>query len=140
MNGMLAVLVGVLISVMIGVNGVLSARVGNFNSTIVIHASGLLSMILVLFFSRRRFSFRNHIPLYIYSAGIIGVMTVVFNNISFNKLGVSLTIAMGLLGQSLTALAIDQFGWFGMKKMPFDRRKLAGFALIAVGIIVMTIW
>jgi transporter family-2 protein len=53
------------------------------------------------------------------------------------SLGVSLTLALGLLGQTISALAIDHFGWLGACVVTFDRRKIGSLALIASGIAVM---
>lgn len=139
MYSFLAALIGALISIMIGFNGVLSNSIGNFSSTVVIHIVGLLCVIAILLARRNQFSFRNNVPLFLYSAGAIGVLTVVFNNISFTALGVSLTVALGLLGQSTAALVIDQFGMFGMNRVKFDPRKLIGFALISAGVAIMTL-
>ena len=75
-----------------------------------------------------------------YSAGAIGVFTVLFNNITFSTLGVSLTIALGLFGQSMASIVIDHYGLLGMKVIKFNPNKLVGLVLIILGIIVMAIF
>ncbi|NCB32011.1 MAG: EamA-like transporter family protein, partial [Clostridia bacterium] len=61
----------------------------------------------------------------------------VFNNLTFAALGVSATLAIGLLGQVGTSALIDQFGWFGVKRRPFRPKHLISFGLILAGIVVM---
>jgi len=140
MNNLLSAFIGALIAVMIMINGTLSNAFGNYTSTVIIHIIGLLSMIFVLLLSRSNLKIVKGIPLYFYSAGAIGVFTVLFNNLSFSKLGVSITLALGLLGQSLSSIIIDHFGLMGMKVIKFQKRKLFGLILITLGILVMTIF
>lgn len=140
MNNLLSAFIGALISVMIMINGTLSNAFGNYTSTVIIHIIGLLSIIFVLLLSRSNLKIVKGIPLYFYSAGAIGVFTVLFNNLSFSKLGVSITLALGLLGQSISSIIIDHFGLMGMKAIKFEKRKLFGLILITLGILVMTIF
>jgi transporter family-2 protein len=50
---------------------------------------------------------------------------------------VTAILALGLLGQSIAGIVVDQFGLCGMPKHPFSKHKLAGLALILVGIAFM---
>ncbi|MBM7685726.1 DMT family transporter [Defluviitalea raffinosedens] len=140
MNNILSLSIGALISIMIAINGVLSSSIGNYQSVVIIHIVGFITMILVLIPNKARINFSKDIPLYLYSAGAIGVFTVLFNNIGFSVLGVSMPLALGLLGQSLTSIIIDHFGWLGMKVVKFDIKKSFGLLLITSGIIIMTIF
>jgi transporter family-2 protein len=140
MNNILSFSIGALISIMIAINGVLSSSIGNYQSVVIIHIVGFITMILVLILNKARINFSKDIPLYLYSAGAIGVFTVLFNNIGFSVLGVSMPLALGLLGQSLTSIIIDHFGWLGMKVVKFDIKKSFGLLLITSGIIIMTIF
>ena len=54
-------------------------------------------------------------------------------------LGVSLTVSLSLLGQLVTSLVIDNFGYFNMPIIKFNKRKILGLVVIAVGIYVMTL-
>lgn len=135
---LIAVLIGMLITLMITLNGSLATITGNYSSSVVIHLLGLIGTILVMWLTKSKLQFRYHLPVYLYSAGVIGVLTVLFNNISFEGLGVSLTVALGLLGQSIASLIVDQYGLLGMKKINFNRRKITGLILITLGIIVMS--
>ncbi len=140
MNYFISIIIGAIISVMILFNGTLSNAFGNYTSSIIIHLVGLISIILVLLISKSKFKFHKELPAYLYSAGAVGVFTVVFTNLSFAKLGVSLTLALGLLGQSIFSIFIDHFGLFGMKIVKFKRKKLTGLFIIAFGILIMTIY
>lgn len=140
MNNLLSAFIGALIAVMILFNGALSNAAGNYTSTVIVHITGLVGIILVLLISKSKIKLNKKIPLYLYSAGAVGVFTVLFNNLSFKALGVSLTLALGLLGQSFASMVIDHFGLMGMKAIKFEKKKYIGLAFIILGIIVMTVF
>lgn len=140
MNNFLSVFAGVLIAIMIMVNGFLSMTFGNYGSSVIIHLVGLISIISILFINKSGIRIHKHIPLYLYSAGAIGVFTVLFNNLSFSRLGVSVTLALGLLGQSLASIIIDHFGLLEMKIAKFQKEKYIGLLFIMLGLLIMTIF
>lgn len=138
MYNFLSLLIGTIITIMIAFNGELSNKVGNYSALVIIHLIGFLIIFVILVYKKIKISFRNNLPLYLYSAGAISVFTVMFNNLSYAALGVSLPVALGLLGQLLTSLAFDHYGFLGMKKIKFNNKKFIGFAIIVVGISIMT--
>ncbi|MDF2540495.1 MAG: hypothetical protein K0S47_213 [Herbinix sp.] len=140
MNLFLSLFVGVITSIMILFNGTISNAYGSFTSSIIIHSVGLFAIVILLLVRRIKVSFQPGIPIYYYSAGLIGVFTVVLTNVSYAYLGVSLVLAVGLLGQSVFSIFVDHYGMFGSKIVRFHRKKFLGLAIIAVGIVVMTIY
>ncbi|WFR59296.1 DMT family transporter [Anaerocolumna sp. AGMB13025] len=140
MNYLISLIIGAVTSIMILLNGTLSDGYGNYASSILIHISGLIAVLLILFITRTKFRLKKGTPIYLYCAGFIGVATVLFTNLSFEHLGVSLTLALGLLGQTLLSLFLDHFGLMGFKASRFNPKKLIGLLFIGVGILVMTIY
>ena len=132
----LSLLMGILISVMIAINGGLTTYYGVYSATVIIHIVGLILISAVVLFKRERF-FPGRFAWFLYLGGAIGVLTTVFNNLSFGRISVSAILALGLFGQSIAGLAIDQYGFFGMQKHPFSKEKLIGLALILGGIAYM---
>lgn len=135
---LLSLLVGGLLAFMVSANGIVGEVAGTYASSVIIHFIGLMGVIGVLLFSKAKFKGLRQIPLWMYSAGLIGIITVLFNNLTYTTLGVSLTVALGLLGQSLTSIVIDHFGLFGLPVSRFDKKKIFGFIIILCGIIIMT--
>jgi len=141
MNKYLSAFTGALIAVMILFNGILANAFGNYSSSIIVHMVGLATISLVLLISRAKTRVQTErIPLYLYSAGVIGFFTVVFTNIGFTELGVSATIALGLLGQTLVSVIVDHFGLFGMQVIRFERKKMIGLAAILLGVVTMLVF
>jgi len=140
MQDLFSVLLGVLIAIMTMFNGCLSNATGNFISTVIIHIIGLFSIIVVLLIRKSKIKIQKGIPFYLYSAGAIGVFTVLFSNLSFSAFGVSITLSLGLLGQTLSSIIIDHFGLLGMKVIKFQKKKIIGLIFITFGIFIMTIF
>lgn len=135
-----AVFIGILIAIMVAFNGALDNQVGTYLATFIIHLVGLITIILILIFKKQKFLINEKLPIYLFSAGAMGVFVVSFNNICFNKLGASLTLSLGIIGQLVLSCIIDHFGFLGMKVYKFKKKKLIGFAIIFIGIVVMTIY
>lgn len=135
----LSALIGALIAVMVLLNGELAGGIGNYASSVFIHLSGLVLICLMLWLSKSKTPFQKHIPPVLLLGGAVGFITVVMTNISFSSLGVSLTLALSLLGQTFTAVLIDHNGWFGSKRIRFDLRQIWSLALIVGGIAAMVI-
>ena len=115
-------LIGVLISIMLAFNGALANYIGNNYSSIIIHVVGLVGICFILLLNKNKLNIPRNVPLYMYSAGAIGVLTVLFSNISFNTLGASITLSLGLLGQSVSSIIIDNYGLLGMKVNKFNKK------------------
>ncbi len=134
-----AVFAGILVAAMIFFNGTLTGYFGNSTTLVIIHTIGLITISLFLILKREKILINKKIPFYLFLGGAIGVILVSFNNICFMNIGVSLTIALGLFGQTVMSLIIDSFGLLGLKKHKFDVKKLIGLSLIFIGTIIMSI-
>ena len=139
MLAILAMLGGALIAVTIVQNGDLALYMGNYHATVLVHIVGLATMLLWLLVKRQRITWDRKTPWYAYFGGILGVLTVLANNVSFAALGVSVSLAAMLFGQAFFGALIDQFGWFGAEKRPFKPAHLLSFALIIGGVAVMVL-
>ncbi len=139
MNKLSAVFIGVLISIMITFNGFLANKIGNYTAVVVIHVVGILVVSFILLIKRQKIILKKDMPFYLYSAGAIGVVMTIFNNLCTNSLGVTVTLAIGLFGQSVAATIIDHFGLLGMKVHKLKKKKILGYSIVLCGIIIMTI-
>ena len=133
---LLSLLGGMLISVMVVFNGGLNARVGQMPALVIIHTAGLVFTGLLMLIKREKLRLKR-LPLYLYSAGLIGIATTVFNNTAFGHISVSAMMALALLGESISSLAADHFGLLGLPKRPFRPQKLWGGLLALIGIVFM---
>ncbi|MBU5592260.1 DMT family transporter [Clostridium sp. MSJ-4] len=140
MNNLLAVVVGILISIMITLNGGLSNYLGYYTSTLIVHVVGLLSVLTVLIITKNKMKLKKETPFYLFTGGAIGIFIVIFNSICFKNLGASLTLSIALLGQLVLSILIDHFGLFNMAVHKFKSKKLIGLLFISLGIVIMLIY
>lgn len=125
--------IGILVAVMITINGGLTSLYGVYSATVLIHIVGLLLIGGILFFRREK-PFAKRLPWYLYIGGVLGVATTASTNFAFGKISVSAILALGLFGQSVAGALVDQFGLFGMRKHPFRGYQIPGILLVMGGI------
>lgn len=133
---LLSLVIGVLVAVMITVNGGLTTLYGVYSATVVIHIVGLLLIGTIVLFRREK-PFVRGLPWYLYIGGVIGVATTACTNYAFGRISVSAILAIGLFGQSVMGLLVDQFGLFKMRVHRFRLHQLPGLLLVALGIFCM---
>ncbi len=139
MMDFLSALSGVMIAVMILMNGQLSSAWGSWAAAVVIHVVGLAALFFWMLIRRENPFVRNNMPLYLYLGGAVGAVSTVLTNMATPVIGVSATLALGLLGQTAISALIDAMGILGAKKTRFRLQTAIGMALIALGIWAMTL-
>lgn len=137
MYHMLTVLTGIVLAVMISVNGNLTAQYGAFPAAAIIHAVGVVAAGVLCALQKDKKKLTGHKPFWIYLGGAVGVATTVFQNLAFGKISMTSIVALGLLGQTAASLLVDSFGLMGMKRHPFPKENIPGLILSLIGILVM---
>lgn len=135
---LLSLLTGILVAIMITVNGGLTTLYGVYSATVIIHIVGLLLIGSVILLRREK-PFRKGLPWYLYIGGVIGVASTVFTNYAFGKISVSAILALSLFGSSVMGLLVDQFGLFKMRVHRFRPHQLPGLMLVLGGIVCLMI-
>ncbi len=130
-----ALLSGVLIAVMVAVNGTLTDYFDVYFSAVVIHVVGT-AFALLLCLIKREPLFRK-VPRWAFLGGSIGIFTTLFNNYAYSRISMTSIIALSLLGQTVTSAVIDRFGLLGMKKHPIGKATWIGMAISFAGVAVM---
>ena len=137
MYAFLSVLTGVMLAVMVSVNGNLTAQYGTFPAAAIIHAVGCVVAAVLCAAQKEKRKLLGHRPLWLYAGGAIGVVTTVFQNFAFGHVSMTSLLALGLLGQTVASLLIDRFGLFGMNRRPFPKEDIPGLAFALLGILIM---
>ena len=139
MYNILALLIGALISIMISFNSGLEGYVGSTYSVVIIHAIGLIAILIVAAIKKEKIVIKEAIPFYLFLGGIFGVMLTLVNVITIGSIGVALTTALAVFGQLVFSSLVDHFGLFGLTKYEFNPKKLVGFFIVLVGLVIMTV-
>ena len=133
-------LIGALIAVMISFNGLLAGYTSSMFSVLVVHMVGITTISLIVLFKKEKKAAGSRLPVIFFCSGILGVLLTYLNNTCIVVLGVSLTLALGLVGQSVMSCIIDHFGLFGVDISRFNPKKLVGFALCFAGVAMMVLF
>ena len=138
MYNILALLIGALISIMISFNSGLEGYVGSTYSVVIIHAVGLIAILIVATIKKEKIVIKEAIPFYLFLGGIFGVMLTLVNIITIGSIGVALTTALAVFGQLVFSSLVDHFGLFGLTKYEFNPKKIVGLLIVLVGLVIMT--
>lgn len=98
MYELLSFLSGVILAVMIQINGGLSGQFGAYHAALYVHIVGSVFAALLLLLKRQRISGAKGLPFWMYLGGVIGVLTTVFNNLAFSHISLTSIVALGLFG------------------------------------------
>jgi transporter family-2 protein len=76
-------------------------------------------------------------PLIAWIGGFLGAFFVSAMVAAVPRIGVALAFSLAIGGQMLVTLVIDHIGWLGLESKPINRYRVAGAALITVGVILI---
>ncbi|MDO5424841.1 MAG: DMT family transporter [Eubacteriales bacterium] len=122
---------------MIQMNGELSAQYGAYHAALFIHIVGSVFAAATLAFQKKPFPSLRNLPLWMFTGGVIGVLTTVFDNLAFSQISLTSILALSLFAQLVFSYLIDTFGWFGMVRHPGKSLSITGLLLALSGIALM---
>lgn len=132
----IAALSGIAMALQGSLNSALGKIIGLWETTFVVHLTGLFLVTVLLFACRVGDGCLGNImqaPWYTYLGGILGVLIIYGVVRSIPKVGVAPATTAIILGQVFTAGLVDHLGLFGMTKLPFSVLKIVGAVLMAGG-------
>jgi len=121
-------------------NSVLGKVIGLWESTLVVHIIGLITVLGVILITGVGFhglAKGGQAPWYVYLGGLLNVVIIFGVVKSMPEIGVGNATTGIIFAQILTAVMIDRFGLMGVEKIPFRWIDLLGVALLAIGTRVM---
>lgn len=137
MYSVITILSGAVLAIMIAVNGELSGQYGVFGSSVIVQMVGTIFALSAIIIKREKLILKTTIPKWYYLTGVITASITVFQNMAFHYISMTSIIALGLVGQTIISLLIDQFGMFGMKKTAPSKSVVISLIFAAAGIAVM---
>ncbi|MGI6549233.1 MAG: DMT family transporter [Syntrophomonadales bacterium] len=136
----IAMVAGAAMAVQGTMNSVLGKVIGLWESTLVVHIIGLITVVGVILVTGTGFgglAKGSEAPWYVYLGGLLNVIIIFGVVKSMPQIGVGNATTGIIFAQILTAVMIDRFGIMGMEKVPFRWIDLLGVALLAVGTRIM---
>jgi bacterial/archaeal transporter family-2 protein len=82
----------------------------------------------------------GHAPWWVWVGGALGAFYVAASIVSAPKLGAATLIALVVAGQGLTSLVVDHYGWVGFEAKHISAGRIAGMALVGVGVALVRVF
>jgi transporter family-2 protein len=133
---LIAALGGVAVSLQAQFMGLIDKRVGTLESVFITYGIGGLLIALWMLLQRQHnlAAAWGALPWYAWSSGAFGLMIVATIGYSTPRLGLVTALAVIVGAQFATGAIIDHFGLFGADVRPLDLARIAGLALILLGV------
>jgi transporter family-2 protein len=129
---------GAMLPIQFGINAQLASWVDSpLRATLVSFAVGTLVLLLAMLVSDRDWPALSRVeaaPWWVWVGGLLGAFYVLGSVVAAPKLGAATLVAVILAGQAVASLLVDHFGWVGFEENPVTLGRLAGIALVAVGV------
>lgn len=130
----LGILGGIAVGLQSPIAGAISERVGGTASSFIIHVSGaFFSGALLLLRGGEQLGNWRSLAWYMWIGGIFGVVLYLTLSVTFPRLGATSALVLIILGQLLTGIVLDQFGWLGVPIRPIDLSRLIGVLVVIAG-------
>lgn len=138
---LLALAVGAGLAFQAVINARLSSALGSpLWAALVQVFVGLVFLVLCLALVRQpvpAFSGAGRLPWWIWTGGAIGAAFVLSVIVTTRPLGVALMVASVVVGQSVAALVIDHYGWFGVDMHRLSPLRVVGVVLLFAGVVLI---
>ena len=133
-----------LVGTIIPVQAILNARLGrqtggSLMGALLSFATGFICLLILNFASNPQSVLQVKFsgPWYVWLGGVIGAIFVGYITWVNQQQGLALTFALVVSGQIFISLLIDHYGLFGAAIRSITLEKIAGAALIIVGIVLI---
>ena len=145
MQGLLYLLAfgaGLVLVLQVGMNSTLRAVLDNpLAAAFISFLVGTVALALYMLVTRTPWPARAQlaaVPAWCWYGGVFGAFYVVTSVIVGPRLGAATLLALIVLGQLLTSLLVDHFGWIGFPQHPVTLLRLTGAVLLFAGVLLIT--
>ena len=133
-----AVLTGTLGAIQTAVNGRLGQVMGSgLAAALVSFLVGAVGLAIICLATRQRITRAGIARPWMFTGGLLGAAFVLVNAVNAPLLGTGLAISVVLFGQVAMGLSLDHAGWLGVKQRPVSALRIAGAALVLLGVVLV---
>jgi transporter family-2 protein len=132
---------GLVLTVQVGVNATLRIALGNpamaALASFVVGTAGLLLFLAVTRASWPTSATLSDPPAWAWIGGLLGAFYVASAIITGPKLGAATLLALSVLGQLLTSLIVDHYGWLGFPQHAISLVRILGAVMLFGGVLLI---
>ena len=132
-----AFICGAMVALQAPTNAMLTRGVGSpVNAALVSFAIGTVALLVAAFAlgARPVGAAMRGLPWYAWIGGLYGALFVALAAFAAPRMGIVLFLTVAIAGQLAVGLLLDQFGAFGLPKVEIGAMRLAGVALVIIGV------
>lgn len=134
----IGVLTGTLGAVQTAVNGRLGQAMGSgLAAALVSFVVGAIGLVLAVLVTRQWVRPVGRPQPWLFVGGLLGASFVLVNAVNAPRLGTGLAVSVVLFGQVAMGLALDHAGWLGVRRRPVTALRIAGAALVLLGVVLV---
>jgi transporter family-2 protein len=138
----LAIIGGGLLALMISINSQLSLETSAINASWIAHGLGSLVALGLFHMTKGAMNsaspIQGRVPKLYYLGGLPDAFTVILASITVNSaIGLSGTLALGLIGQLVCSILCETLGLFGLDKKQFNIIDLLPISFVVFGSILI---
>jgi transporter family-2 protein len=134
--------VGIGLVVQVGMNSTLRALLGSpIVAAFISFLVGTAALAAYLALARTPLPLRSQlglVPAWAWLGGVLGAFYVASSVVVGPRLGAATLLALVVLGQLLTSLVVDHFGWLGFPQHPLTQARVLGALLLFGGVLLIT--
>jgi len=131
----LTIAASALVAAQAPINSHLGKAIGTFQAAFISFAIGTLALVVVVSFAGGFGQIHlTSVPWYYLTGGLLGAAYVTTVLVTVRSLGAGGVVAATIAGQLTLSVVVDQFGWLGVDREPITLARLAGIALLALGV------
>jgi transporter family-2 protein len=137
-----ALVIGLVVPLQAAINNQLKAMIGGSTllAALVSFVVGCITLLLIALASGQKLGTLAGIAKaepWMLAGGLLGAMFVFGTTLIAPKLGAASMMALIITGQVIASLLFDRFGWLGLPLRELSWPRLAGAALIVVGVLLV---
>jgi transporter family-2 protein len=138
---LVAIGMGSMLALQAGINGQLRIRTGDAIQAALISTSlSTTSLLIIALLERHPVASINQLtdgPWWIWTGGFLGAALVALTLVMVTRLGGAVLFAAIVVGQMLTALTIDHYGFFGVPQHSINAPRVAGALCLVLGVVLI---
>lgn len=128
---------GIFNSIMVSFNGQLSNYHSLFAVTFFVHVFAAIILLIYIPVVQRKKIKLTGVPPYVYTVGFLGVSIVALSGWCVKEIGATAVLSLSVTGQMVFSAIFDNYGFFGVKKIPFKKEQIPAYILVAIGIMLV---
>jgi transporter family-2 protein len=138
----LALVAGVGLTIQVGMNATIARAIGGAGAASLVNfLVGTAGLVAFLVATRVGLPARDAmvgLPGWAWLGGLLGAFYVAAATFVGPRIGATALVALVVVGQIVSSVIVDHYGWLGFPREPVTLAKLAGCALLVAGILLVT--